>query len=242
MLWWKRAGSHGGGVPGPPHLLPPHLHRPLGCGALPRRGVVCNLMSLLQDPPPPRQPWAVAPPGGGSRGGSGRVSGSFPTWGFLSCSRPRGSWTWKAPNFARPRGRAGRWRRSPAPGVSGAGRDVCVCGEAGGGGQTPFLSPLNAAAMSPLAPPEVAPAPQPLLASARQLLELVELTAPAENSWGGEGGVFLGYFPTRLGIVQCLMSPAGPALCHHHPMAQAKEKVGRSLVSGPMSPPSCVPH
>lgn len=171
-----------------PPPSPPHPDLPASCCGSPSQNGFCNRMSLLRDPPIPgcgTQGSDDAP--GGGPGGAGW--GVWLKWAFLSCSRPRGSWTWRASNFARPRGRAGHWRRSPAPGVSdgvgGAGRET-----------DPLDVPSQSVTMSLLAPPKATrggtvaalPVPQPLHAAA------LKSSHRQKTPWGG-------YFSTRLGIV-----------------------------------------
>lgn len=116
-------------------------------------------MSLLQDFPTSgcgSQGLADGPRGPGELRG---VSALTTMQGFLSCSRPRGSWTWRALNLAHPKGRAGHWHRSPAPGVSDVGG--VRWGRESQGEQTPLLFPLRN--MSPLALLPVTFSPYPTL-------------------------------------------------------------------------------
>lgn len=128
---------------------------------------------------PPRFPFSPL------LGAGGGMSGAVPMLGVLSISRPSANWTWRALSSARPKGRAGLWHRSPAPGVSlGLWRGM---GGGGGGGRTHF--------------PELRCVPSstargdPREQRSLQLCVLFQFSAWAQSSWGdgrrGTSGVFL---------------------------------------------------
>lgn len=137
---------------------------------------------------PPRFPFSPL------LGAGGGMSGAVPMLGVLSISRPSANWTWRALSSARPKGRAGLWHRSPAPGVSlGLWRGM---GGGGGGGVAGWeggAEPISqSCAVSPPALPEVTPGSSAHCSFVCCFSSVHGRRAPGVMG----GGVHLGYFST----------------------------------------------